>query len=167
MTEEGTLYSVGKGNFGSLGLGGTIFAPSPRLVNKLSNKKIISIACGMYHTLALSNIGDVFSWGRGFEGQLGLLESVESTSSPHFIPHFFKYNSDKDIKILQKTPIIEIACGSYHSIAIDNENNVYCWGEAMYGQTGNGKKSKEKVPVKVPIEVDVNIVLFRVNTKKW
>ena len=66
MTEEGQLFAVGKGNFGSLGLGGTIFAPNPRLINKLSNKKIVSIACGMYHTLALSNIGDVFSWGRGF-----------------------------------------------------------------------------------------------------
>ena len=66
MTEEGTLYAVGKGNFGSLGLGGTIFAANPRLVNKLSDKKIVSIACGKYHTLALSNIGDVFSWGRGF-----------------------------------------------------------------------------------------------------
>ena len=73
MTEEGNLFAVGKGNFGSLGLGGTIFAPSPRIVSKLSNKKIVSIACGMYHTLALSNIGDLFSWGRGFEGQLGLL----------------------------------------------------------------------------------------------
>ena len=73
MTEEGTLHAVGKGNFGSLGLGGTIFASGPRLITKLSNKKIVSIACGMFHTLALSDIGDVFSWGRGFEGQLGLL----------------------------------------------------------------------------------------------
>jgi alpha-tubulin suppressor-like RCC1 family protein len=76
LTEQGALYSFGKGNFGSLGLGGTIFAAHPRLINKLSTKKIVSIACGMYHTLALSHIGDVFSWGRGFEGQLGLLESL-------------------------------------------------------------------------------------------
>ena len=76
MTEEGSLYAVGKGNFGSLGLGGTVFSAGPKLINKLSNKKIVSIACGMYHTLALSNIGDVYSWGRGFEGQLGLLESI-------------------------------------------------------------------------------------------
>ena len=107
---------MGKGNFGSLGLGGTIFAPSPRVIGKLSNKKVISIACGMFHTLALTDIGDVFSWGRGFEGQLGLLDSVESISSPHYIPHFFKY-SDK--KILQKTAVVTVACGSYHSLAID------------------------------------------------
>lgn len=73
LTEQGSLYSFGKGNFGSLGLGGTIFSPGPRLIGKLSNKKIVSIACGMFHSLALSNIGDVYSWGLGFEGQLGLL----------------------------------------------------------------------------------------------
>jgi len=46
------------------------------LIEKLSNKKIVSLACGLYHSLALSNIGDVYSWGRGFEGQLGLLKDV-------------------------------------------------------------------------------------------
>ena len=66
MTDQGLLYSFGKGNFGSLGLGGTVFSAAPRPINKLNNKKIISIACGMYHTLALSDIGDVYSWGRGF-----------------------------------------------------------------------------------------------------
>ena len=73
LTDQGLLFSFGKGNFGSLGLGGTIFASNPKLINKLNNKRIVSIACGMYHTLALSDIGDVYSWGRGFEGQLGLL----------------------------------------------------------------------------------------------
>jgi len=42
-------------------------------LTKLENKKIIAVACGAYHTLALSSIGDLYSWGRGFEGQLGLL----------------------------------------------------------------------------------------------
>lgn len=120
----------------------------------------------MFHSLALSNIGDVFSWGRGFEGQLGLLENVESISSPHYIPHFFTYNNASDVKMLQKTPIMSIACGSYHSIAIDNENNIYCWGEARYGQTGNGKKTKEQVPVRIPIEVGVSLFLRRDNKRR-
>lgn len=105
----------------------------------------------MFHSLALSNIGDVYSWGRGFEGQLGLLENVESISSPHYIGHFFKYDNSKDVKILQKTSIISIACGSYHSIAIDDHNTIYCWGEARYGQTGNGKKTREQIPTPVSI----------------
>ena len=53
--------------------------------------------------------------------------------------------------MLQKTPIIAIACGSYHSIAIDNNNQIYCWGEARYGQTGSGKQTKVVAPRLVPI----------------
>jgi alpha-tubulin suppressor-like RCC1 family protein len=63
--------------------------------------------------------------------------------------------------MLRKTPIISIACGGYHSIAIDKENQVYCWGEARYGQTGCEKKTKEPIPQKVIIEVDVMIGLLR------
>jgi alpha-tubulin suppressor-like RCC1 family protein len=44
--------------------------------------------------------------------------------------------------MLKKIPILSVACGAYHSIAIDNKNQVYCWGEARYGQTGSGKKTK-------------------------
>lgn len=66
LTTNGVLFSYGKNNFGSLGLGGRIFAASPQQITKLSNKKIISVACGFHHSLALSDIGDIYSWGRGF-----------------------------------------------------------------------------------------------------
>jgi len=33
---------------------------------------ITSIACGSFHTLALTENGDVLSWGCGYYGQLGL-----------------------------------------------------------------------------------------------
>lgn len=49
-----------------MGVGGCVFSPRPRLISKLDNKKIVSIACGAFHTLALSDIGDLYSWGRGF-----------------------------------------------------------------------------------------------------
>ena len=53
--------------------------------------------------------------------------------------------------MLQKIPIIAIACGSYHSIAINTSYEIYCWGQARYGQTGTGKKTKEPIPQKIDI----------------
>jgi alpha-tubulin suppressor-like RCC1 family protein len=87
-------------------------------------------------------------------------------SSPQYIPHFFKYDNSKDVKRLQKIPIISISCGSYHSIAIDNRNQLYCWGEARYGQTATGKKTKEPIPTKVAIDFQVIILLRRVKQEK-
>ena len=44
--------------------------------------------------------------------------------------------------MLKKNPIKYISCGSSHSMAIDTKGTLYCWGGAIYGQTGNGKKTK-------------------------
>jgi alpha-tubulin suppressor-like RCC1 family protein len=32
----------------------------------------IDIKCGDVHSMVLCKSGDVYSWGRGFEGQLGI-----------------------------------------------------------------------------------------------
>lgn len=53
--------------------------------------------------------------------------------------------------MLKKKPISFIACGASHSMAIDTEGNLYCWGEARFGQTGNGKKTKDPFPVHVKL----------------
>ena len=37
---------------------------------------------------------------------------------------------------LSKYKIKDIACGAYHSFAIDTENRVYAWGLNNFGQTG-------------------------------
>jgi alpha-tubulin suppressor-like RCC1 family protein len=68
--------------------------------------------------------------------------------------------------MLQKIPVISIACGAYHSMAVDHHNQIYCWGEAMYGQTGTGKKTKEPIPTKLSIKVKVNYLLFRAKPGK-
>lgn len=59
--------------------------------------------------------------------------------------------------MLRKVPIHKIACGSYHSLAIDHTGALYSWGEALYGQTGSGRKKKEPKPFKVDIEVEGEI----------
>jgi len=76
LTEAGAVYTWGFGEFGALGLGGATFSRIPKLVKTLSDKVVVQIACGEYHTLALTDKGDVYAWGRGFEGQLGI-------GSPH------------------------------------------------------------------------------------
>jgi len=42
----------------------------------LRDKRIIQIACGEHHSLVLTDKADVYTWGRGFEGQLGISKSV-------------------------------------------------------------------------------------------
>ena len=46
----------------------------PTFIHELvvSNKHIVQITCGDSFSIALSNLGEVYSWGNGPEGQLGL-----------------------------------------------------------------------------------------------
>jgi len=38
------------------------------LIPSLASRIVTQVTCGEYHSLALTNLGDVYAWGRGFEG---------------------------------------------------------------------------------------------------
>lgn len=43
---------------------------------------ILAVSCGEAHTLALNDKGQVFSWGQGSDGQLGLNNFEECVRVP-------------------------------------------------------------------------------------
>jgi alpha-tubulin suppressor-like RCC1 family protein len=47
----------------------------PKIVDDLLATKICQVACGEAHTIVLDNKGDVYSFGWGEDGQLGLTNS--------------------------------------------------------------------------------------------
>ena len=71
MTEEGRVYSSGNNLHGQLGCGEEESKSeiSLMLVKGIDYyRKIIQISCGSDHSFALSNIGEVYSWGLNFNG---------------------------------------------------------------------------------------------------
>jgi hypothetical protein len=142
ITDEGKVYSYGYGEYGALGHGGMIQTNIPKLISRLSSRKVVQLACGEFHTLALTQEHDLYAWGRGFEGQLGVRDDVDTTSVPMFVSYFYK------------NPAVTITCGAYHSLAIDGTGRMYAWGEARFGQLGNGKQVKETTPIMVSLTVE-------------
>ena len=47
------------------------------------------------------------------------------------------------------TPIAQLAAGGNHSAALSGVGHVYCWGEALSGQVGTGRKSSVGSPVHI------------------
>ncbi|KAL0323807.1 UNVERIFIED_CONTAM: E3 ubiquitin-protein ligase HERC2 [Sesamum calycinum] len=76
------------------------------------SRKIISIAAGEAHTLALTADGKVYSWGRGTFGRLG----TGSEEDRHFPVRVSFFGSDDERE--DKLKIVGIAAGAYHSLAL-------------------------------------------------
>ncbi|XP_053407428.1 uncharacterized protein LOC123565052 isoform X2 [Mercenaria mercenaria] len=119
LTDDAQVYSWGWGVHGQLGHGDTEERLVPKLITSFSNQSIIKIATGYCHTLALTLQGELYAFGCGFFGQLGL-----GTSIKHTLPVKVSAIPEK---------IITMATKFFHCVAVDNHNHVYQWGSHPHG----------------------------------
>jgi alpha-tubulin suppressor-like RCC1 family protein len=127
LTSDGKVHCSGKSYFGVSGLGGSASSEKTKPLPNLINQKIVQITCGEFHSMALSNTGDLYTWGMGFEGQLGLNNQYKVASSPRYLNFFYR------------KPIKFVCCGYNYSLAITRDDSLlYGWGENKLGQLGLG-----------------------------
>jgi len=81
MTDRGILMTFGSGAYGCLGHGNYNDVTQARIVEALLGFEIVKISCGISHVIAITNEHEVFSWGLGENGRLGL-ESQTSYCAP-------------------------------------------------------------------------------------
>ncbi|XP_039066288.1 ultraviolet-B receptor UVR8-like isoform X2 [Hibiscus syriacus] len=79
-------------------------------------RKVIAVAAGEAHTLALSGDGYVYSWGRGMFGRLGT-----GSESDELFPVRVKFQ-DSELKFMA------VAAGAYHNLALADDGSVWSWG---------------------------------------
>lgn len=59
-TADGQLFAWGHNGYSQLGTASTLPTLSPTLVTaKLQGKRVVEVACGSHHSLALTNDGEV------------------------------------------------------------------------------------------------------------
>ncbi|CAN1180018.1 RCC1 domain-containing protein RUG3, mitochondrial [Linum perenne] len=123
-------YELGRGNK----IGGWKPVPIP----SLEDICVTQIACGGYHSLALTDEGKVLSWGFGGHGQLGHSSSKENQKIPLVID------------ALADQHVVYIACGGSTSAAITEEGKLYMWGNNRDFQLGvAGLPEVQPLPVEV------------------
>ncbi|KAL0378192.1 UNVERIFIED_CONTAM: Ultraviolet-B receptor UVR8, partial [Sesamum radiatum] len=130
------VYSWGWGDFGRLGHGNSsdLFTPQP--IKALQGLRIKQIACGDSHCLAVTMEGEVQSWGRNQNGQLGLGSTEDS-----LVP--------RKIEAFQGISVKMVAAGAEHTAAVTEDGQLYGWGWGRYGNLGLGDRDDRLVPGKV------------------
>ncbi|KAK3144729.1 hypothetical protein QOZ80_4AG0317040 [Eleusine coracana subsp. coracana] len=145
--DELQVYSWGWGDFGRLGHGNSsdVFTPQP--VKALQGLKIKQIACGDSHCLAVTMDGEVHSWGRNQNGQLGL-----GTTEDSLLP--------QKIQAFEGICVKMIAAGAEHTAAVTEDGDLYGWGWGRYGNLGLGDRNDRPVPEKVSVVEGEKMVLI-------
>ena len=74
LSSAGKLYSMGSNNEGRLGIGDETIKQisTPCLVESLSGINLKFVSCGWGHSAAITEKGELYTWGVGEYGALGL-----------------------------------------------------------------------------------------------
>lgn len=156
--DEGIVYTFGFNGSGQLGDSTTRQRTAPTKVKKGAyngtaflgdniNNPIISVASGDGHCIALAADGTVYAFGINGLWQLG-----DSTTTNRFTPVKVKkgaYGGTSYLGDNNNNPVISIATGYAHSLALTADGTVYGFGRNNYGQLGDSTTTNKPAPVQV------------------
>lgn len=140
LSEDGLLQSWGYNEYGQLGRGfsceglqrpGLLKAYARHLDEAPELVKIAQVSCGEYHTAAISDSGEVYTWGLGNMGQLG--HSSLQSEDKEVLP--------RRVVALDGVCITSVACGGVHTYAVTAKGALYAWGGGQVGQLGLGPQT--------------------------
>ena len=130
LTDSGQVWGFGPED--ALALGPMLGQRGVRQVPGLAGMR--QVAAGERHSLALAADGTVWAWGSNGSGQLGTGAATvgSANATPQAIPGL--------------DDVVQIAAGSYLSIALKRDGSVWTWGDAsLIGRGGDAT-----VPAPVP-----------------
>ncbi|PWA68772.1 hypothetical protein CTI12_AA293890 [Artemisia annua] len=136
VTEHGFIYSWGEGSCGRLGHGVESDVSTPQIIDNLNGLNIESTACGENHTCAVTQNGDLYTWGDGIHN-FGLLGHESGIS--YWTPR--KVRSE-----MEGMRISFVSCGPWHTAAITSEGILFTFGDGTFGALGHGDSSSTYCP---------------------
>ncbi|XP_010420281.1 PREDICTED: ultraviolet-B receptor UVR8-like [Camelina sativa] len=142
LKEDGTLWAWGNNEYGQLGTGDTQPRSYPIPVQGLDDLTLVDIAVGGWHSTALTNEGEVYGWGRGEHGRLGLGDNDKSSK---MLP--------QKVNLLAGEDIIQVSCGGTHSVALTRDGRIFSFGRGDHGRLGYGRKVTTGKPLEIPIDI--------------
>ncbi|XP_049385770.1 PH, RCC1 and FYVE domains-containing protein 1-like [Solanum stenotomum] len=139
VTRQGEIFTWGEESGGRLGHGVGKDVTQPRFVESLSLCNIDFVACGEFHTCAVTMAGELYTWGDGTHNA-GLLGN--GTDVSHWIP---KRISGP----LEGLQVASVTCGPWHTALITSTGQLFTFGDGTFGVLGHGDRENVLFPREV------------------
>ncbi|KAL8029435.1 hypothetical protein ABFX02_14G224800 [Erythranthe guttata] len=137
VSKQGEIFSWGEELGGRLGHGVDSDVLHPKLIDALSNTNIELVACGEYHSCAVTLSGDLYTWGDGHFGILGHGNEVS-----HWVPK--RVNGP-----LEGIHVSSISCGPWHTAVVTSAGQLFTFGDGTFGVLGHGDRESVSKPREV------------------
>jgi alpha-tubulin suppressor-like RCC1 family protein len=129
---DGTLWTWGCGLIGRLGTNSAISQSSPvQTVSGGTNWRSVSV--GRCHTAAIKTDGTLWTWGFGYQGQLGNNDITNRSSPVQTVSGGTNWRT--------------VSASSFHTAATKTDGTLWTWGLGFRGQLGNNDITNRSSPV--------------------
>ncbi|XP_074569865.1 PH, RCC1 and FYVE domains-containing protein 1-like [Curcuma longa] len=139
VTKQGEVFTWGEESGGRLGHGVACDSVRPRLVETLTSSVVDYVACGEFHTCAVTVSGELYTWGDGTHNT-GLLGN--GTSVSHWIPK-------RVSGLLEGLQVSYVSCGVWHTALITVTGQLFTFGDGAFGVLGHGNRETVLYPKEV------------------
>ncbi|KAG1705501.1 hypothetical protein DVH05_003190 [Phytophthora capsici] len=115
---------------------------TPHLVEELALEKalhrttIAMIACGAQHSLAITDAGELYTWGSGEDGRLG-----HGDMRDRAVP--------RKVMSLLRESVVSASCGGAHTAVLSAKGTVFTFGRGRNGRLGLGDNKWRDTPHQV------------------
>ncbi|BBG96538.1 Regulator of chromosome condensation family with FYVE zinc finger domain [Prunus dulcis] len=139
VTKQGEVFSWGEELGGRLGHGVDADVSHPKLIDALKNINVEFLACGEYHSCAVTLSGDMYTWG-GSTCNFSLLG--HGFQSSQWVPR--KLNGP-----LEGIHVSSVSCGPWHTAVVTSAGQLFTFGDGTFGVLGHGDRKSIPVPREV------------------
>ncbi|CAB1418378.1 unnamed protein product [Pleuronectes platessa] len=133
MTDRGIIMTFGSGSNGCLGHGNFNDVTQPKIVEALLGYELVQVSCGASHVLAVTNEREVFAWGRGDNGRLGLGDQDT-------------HNSPQQVCLPVEFEAQRVMCGVDCSMIVSTQHRIMACGSNRFNKLGLDKITAEEEP---------------------
>jgi len=138
--DTGRLFGLGENGrgqvSGSVSDGGSRTDNSPQTPIGLEDESFVDVAAGLFHSAAISNQGELITFGCGRFGQCLTPTNSAKTTVGRWQPN-------------GGSKLVKVACGRRHTVVLDEHGRIWTLGDNKYGQLGrliDSSNSKDREP---------------------